>query len=473
MMSSSAPGLRLFSNISYANYFIILILGTAFFATSITEEKEERTLGLLKMAGVGPAALILGKWLPRLLAAGLLLCVQLPYLMLSITMGGVLWDQIAAVYLSLFAHLFLVGNLGLLCSVVMATTTSACTTAFVLLAGLHFLPFLLFFYLTDTLAFSPDSPFVLACSTAMGLVGFGQLSYALSTSFDGTWLGLQVVGDMLLGGVFLGSAWGLFGVFNKNEQDSASVTLYDRLRRSMARKIQRRPWRAALEWKDYQLSAGGTLALSSKLVLYLIVLVGLPMLFGSFRYNYYRELGGFLFWFSLLGLVLELGVMSARIYRTELTDKTWSTLYLLPYSTREVLYRKLLGGSATVLPAVICAGLGILLMGKDFWRGFNELFRYPEAFLGFTYFVLQILLALHVSVLLSITQKWASWPVAVVLSGFLVMMGNSVVWSCLAFGIGGREEFGVLMTIACLISTGLVLWGHFTIGHQMSARAAE
>lgn len=53
LFSRGAPGLDLFRSVSDDNYFFITILGTAFFATSITEEKEERTLGLLKMASVG------------------------------------------------------------------------------------------------------------------------------------------------------------------------------------------------------------------------------------------------------------------------------------------------------------------------------------------------------------------------------------------------------------------------------------
>ena len=36
-------------------------------ANAITEEKEEQTLGLLKMAGIGPLAMLTGKWLPRMI----------------------------------------------------------------------------------------------------------------------------------------------------------------------------------------------------------------------------------------------------------------------------------------------------------------------------------------------------------------------------------------------------------------------
>ncbi|HBL47255.1 MAG TPA: hypothetical protein DDZ90_28100, partial [Planctomycetaceae bacterium] len=47
-----AAGLYLFSQIIYLNFMFILMAGISFFATAITEEKEEQTIGLLLMAGV-------------------------------------------------------------------------------------------------------------------------------------------------------------------------------------------------------------------------------------------------------------------------------------------------------------------------------------------------------------------------------------------------------------------------------------
>jgi len=46
-----APGLRFFYGISYLNLAFLTLLGISFFSTSISEEKEEDTLGLMLMAG--------------------------------------------------------------------------------------------------------------------------------------------------------------------------------------------------------------------------------------------------------------------------------------------------------------------------------------------------------------------------------------------------------------------------------------
>jgi len=48
--------------VTYLNFCFITLGGVGYFATAITEEKEELTLGLLKMADIGPLTLLLGKY---------------------------------------------------------------------------------------------------------------------------------------------------------------------------------------------------------------------------------------------------------------------------------------------------------------------------------------------------------------------------------------------------------------------------
>ena len=91
--------------------------GFGFFATAITEEKEEGTLGLLKMAGISRAGILLGKSTSRLVSAMLLLFAQFPFTLLAITLGGVTFQQILAAYSALLAYMILVANLAMFFSV--------------------------------------------------------------------------------------------------------------------------------------------------------------------------------------------------------------------------------------------------------------------------------------------------------------------------------------------------------------------
>ena len=47
-----APGLQLFKTMTYLNLVLIVLAGVSYFATAITEEKEEETLPLLLLAWI-------------------------------------------------------------------------------------------------------------------------------------------------------------------------------------------------------------------------------------------------------------------------------------------------------------------------------------------------------------------------------------------------------------------------------------
>ena len=107
----NAPGRDVFRSMCWVNFFLLNLAGVSFFSTVITEEKEELTLGLLRMAGISPVGILLGKVTPRLLGVILLLSVQLPFTILAITLGGVSINQIFAAYVALLAFAVLMAGL--------------------------------------------------------------------------------------------------------------------------------------------------------------------------------------------------------------------------------------------------------------------------------------------------------------------------------------------------------------------------
>ncbi len=128
-----APGLQLFSGLTVTNTWFITIVGVTYFASAITEEKEERTLGLLRMADIGGASILLGKWLPRMIGMLSLIVVQFPFTLLAITLGGVTAGQVNAVYVALLLLLVSVGTYSLLFSVICRNTGTAVRLTFIVL----------------------------------------------------------------------------------------------------------------------------------------------------------------------------------------------------------------------------------------------------------------------------------------------------------------------------------------------------
>jgi ABC-type transport system involved in multi-copper enzyme maturation permease subunit len=479
--SRSAPGLTLFQWISYYNYWFITVAGATFFATAITEEKEERTLSLLKMAGVGPASLLLGKWIPRLTGAVLLIGVQIPFTVLAITLGGVLSNQIGAAYLALFAHLFFVGNLGLLASVVMRSTSAACGLVVVLLFLFHVLPFLLMsavnaFVRQGSLPVWAGEATDFLCEGAVGLCALWRIDEIMTTGFGGSWFSFQVIGDVVAGLLLVGLAWLLFEPCTRNETEPGQATWLDRLRHLGRGKRQRRAWGWPLVWKDFQYLSGGPLTLSLKLLAYVSLILIFALLAADWRWDQLENdlLGGVAVWTSLFALVLESAVIVTRVYRSEMTQRTWSTLYMLPYSLSEVAYSKLIGALLGLLPASAVLFGGLVLLAEHFEDITHALFREEGVFFAFSYFWLQVLLAVQVAGLLSILFRWAAWPLAIFLAGFVVYMGNMMIMACLfaIFFSGAGDATGIFFLLCCkgAVLNGLV---HYLIARRLTAMAAE
>lgn len=124
-LRGESPGRDLLSILAYANLFAVTLVGGFLFAPTITEEKEDQTLGLLRMTHIGPSALVQGKSFPKLMLISLILIVQMPLLFLTRTLGGVDWPLITNVYLLIFCQLIGVVSISMLASVVMRTSTGA------------------------------------------------------------------------------------------------------------------------------------------------------------------------------------------------------------------------------------------------------------------------------------------------------------------------------------------------------------
>ena len=128
-----APGLMFFGQMAFLNFLFITLAAFSYFSSSITEEKEEETLGLLKMAGISPVVILLGKSTPRIITAMLLLSIQFPFTLLATTLGGVSLGQVFAVYWALLAYMVAVANLALFFSVISKRSGAAGARTFVIL----------------------------------------------------------------------------------------------------------------------------------------------------------------------------------------------------------------------------------------------------------------------------------------------------------------------------------------------------
>ena len=474
----NGPGLTFFSMVITIDCVFIVLAGCGWFASAITEEKEEMTLGLLRMTNLNPLSILLGKGTSRLCGALLLLAAQIPFTVLAITLGGISLGQIAATYCTLGAFLIFLANLALLCSVLCKRSPGA--------AALTVVSLVFFFGIVPVLNWiahlpaqfgiiSEDAAWVTALDhlAELALVAspFYRLTQILSTGFDEPIFGWQAGSNLALGaGCFL-LAWLVFDVFCDEQQESAPRRGGVLRRRRFLRRLGAgRAWMRALAWKDFYFLAGGKVWIVGKYLIY-----GLPLLALA---NWPRQWGGpmpretfgyITMWVMWLLFCIEAAFAAAGIFKTERMAHTLSTLAVLPVSLRRIALHKILGILPTLVPTVTYFAVGLVCASG----GISKLFRNVTMsssgsvttllFLGYSF--VQGIFFLHLTANLSLRVKRGALPLAIAVQ-FILQFFLSV-----AFATAFRDEWAFAPLIVLTIFATVFL--HHDIFQRLEMLAAE
>jgi hypothetical protein len=477
-MLVAAPGLALFKSIASTNVWFIALVGVPYFASAIAEEKEERTIGLLKMADIGALSLLLGKWLPRVIGMLSLLAVQFPFTMLSITLGGVTFDQVLATYLALFMYLLYIGSVSLVASVVCNTTATACRLAYIVILARAFLPLLL-----EQLASppfgglaAPSSPYVKAGEFLNSATVSNLIERALQSAFNETvwpftlsWISIET-------GVLFLAAWVLFEPCTRTEVSEAGLTAWQRWT-AKKKGPRRRAWQAAIVGKDFRLLGGGVLFSAFRFGIYLFAVMLFVWLGSGFDRGHVdaSTVGYVAIGTGLVVLALEAVISAARVFRTELNDQTWSSLVMLPRSLSHVAWAKVAGCALGCWPAAGILGLGFLFASDALPQFLRGVLSEVATFLIFVYVMLQVVLVLECTAMCSVSLGWAAWPLAAPIAAFIVGFGNAIVFSgVLVVLIGPASGVGeFLFAVLDLIAAAIVVGLGAILGRRLATKAAE
>jgi ABC-type transport system involved in multi-copper enzyme maturation permease subunit len=469
-----APGLDFLGQMLFLNTAFITLGGVSFFASAITEEKEENTLGLLMMTGLSPVGILFGKSTARMLQALLLLAVQFPFTLLAITLGGVLIHQVLAAYLALLAYTVWLSNLALFWSVVCKRTGSAAGATVLTVMGYSATPYLAAEGLRR-IAILPWGGTALgqACTSVLAVLNeisvFQRLQDVTQTGFNDPLLGVQVISNLAAGLVCFLAAWGLFDRFALHADTGASersvvVRAVERVRWL----APRRAWANPLIWKDYFFLTGGHAAAVLKTGILLLLY---PALLTYFHWiNQTQTVFSDNSWPLSLGVHmaiagalvgLEASIYASRVFHDEIRWQTMSALLTLPRSIAYVAYSKIAGCLLALLP-----GLAFLLLDASllpFAPGeVLKLVLHP----GFGLTVLVISIFLHLVVLLSLFLKWGALPVAFMLTLMGLYCGMCaflVPW----FATVERSEFELIIRVVGWILLLLVLGGSSLLFQMM------
>ena len=447
-----APGLAAFRLICYLDAVFITLAGMSYFATPISEEKDESTLSLLMMTGISPVSLLLGKSTSRLISASLAVLVQYPFTLLAMALGGILPGQIAMAYVALTAYLILVANLGLLCSVCCRTSHQA-SNRMVRLLGLFFVGVPLarwcYFSLIGSLGINPENWLASAVSSLFYWLSaasvFKALEAILGTGFIPAAADrFQVWSNVVGGFAFFGLAWATFEHCIHREQISEPGGPRSAESRRNAKRTRKRAWRNALVWKDSSFVARGRRSITREFALNGALCVGIGLVivgiyiavpnFGNPSVGFStrsagdvsQQIGGWIMTLMCLILATEAEVAASRVFSHEVREKTLPLLAILPVSRAWLYVSKIAGCLLRLAPAAsyfTVGALGCYLSSPDeFHLGARILFDSDA-----TWLVLWLApLCLHLTAYLSLRINHGAIPLALALMIIACLVVQSV-----------------------------------------------
>ena len=443
-----APGLRFFQYVAYMDAAFLTLLGLSFFATAISEEKEEDTLGLMTMAGIGSLGILLGKSTSRLFQVFLLLAIQFPFTLLAVTMGGLRPVQVFSAYMSLFAYTILLANVALLCSVACRTNRSASRLMTFWLFGYIFAPLMALGVKTD-LAYrgwvedgSPRGLVLVALGWIAQSTIFSDLNDVAVTSFEFR-LSPQIISNTLGGGISFCLAWLLFGFVPKDPvTDSTSRGMVARSTSKQFRFFSAgRVWESPFVWKDFFFVAGGWGGFIVRCCMY----AGLYGLCYSSSVGTNMEMTHVTYTFQVFlypWLAIDIALSASRVFHDEIKGQTLSSLLMLPRSISDIVYSKVLGCAIALLPGILSLFLSFFMPGGCHF--FKPLTSEPYVF----WLLMNPILMIHLSALFSTYLRSGVFALAFGTTICSMMLTGMLIGSLAIAGHGTAE--GIIILTALL-----------------------
>ncbi len=460
-LSSSGVGLELIGILTFWNLFLIGLLSIPYFSSVITEEKEAQTIGLLRMTGIRPISILLGKSIPRQLNAILLLTIQFPFTLLAITLGGVLTHQVIAVYCSVLSFLFMIANICLFSSVFCNRSRSASWLSFGIIITVPIVA-------TVLSAINGATSFMMYHDIAeylLGIIPAYRIYEILSTGFSESVIGYQFYTNMGIGLFFFILSWMTFNLFVKSEFSGLAPVRGLKKKKSLVfeadgsvsnRKVSR-VWDNAIRWKEFYFAAGGYKYYKWKFILYPAISVVFMVVFnfgGSANFNDLAVLfGGTLQVTMFIAILLEIAISVAKLFRDEINWKTYTDIYMLPFSIEEIAIKKMTGALLGLFPAVFYLILGMLINSM-----FNDDIVFLEILKALFGSIIPLMMIsvyfvfLAIIFFLSLRIKRGAVPLAI--AAMWVLYPFLFLFSSILF-VGGGSENG-MMFFVLLVNFGLI-----------------
>lgn len=437
------------SEVVFCCYWFLTLVGGMHFCTAIVEEKEEQTLPLLRMTGASAFSILAGKSLPRLMIAVLFLASVAPFLILSISLGGVLPLGLIGAILSIVCYAIMLSQIGLLASVISRSASVAFTATCLMWAAVE----LSHWWLGLIGAAMDDGGSLYQFQSQFVLVN--NLSSTL-LAFEPSELWFPHMGfHLIVAGVAFAVSWLLFDRFSEVEASEGP-------KRQVSRSSQARGrvWENALAWKSWQALGGGwrgiwiravgtPLVCFTATVLLLLAFEGTPNL---------GLVCGITLTMGVALLLINLARLGGTVFHSEIHQKTLPGLIMLPQPLSKTMISTVAGLVPSIAAASVTAVISLALMvlrgvaKGDPVGNVIQLLIQP----WFVHLFSWVAVTLHLGVLLSTHVRHGGMLLAVALLWLGAPLCCGTAIGVMSFG-GSRGDFvayglPVLLILAELIA---------------------
>jgi hypothetical protein len=453
---AGAAGRRFFGMLIGANYFFVTMLGLGSFASAIAEEKEEGTLGLMRMANLSSVAILFGKSTSRLGIVFLLFMVQVPFAFLAVTLGGVSQSQILTAFILLGAFLFALANISLFFSVLLPRSSRAAVMTIGLGIGYSLacaVPFFFREWLIHKKGYSMTDPTVVTLQSVGEWLWSVHPAYHFGILSAGGFLSLEISRSVIVH-ICIGLAFFLFSIliFERCCGNEAAYAGEGGKGRRRLRWLGR-PKRAlthAIAWKDFHFTMGGRLSVVARCALYVSGVIGLTWIFDELDD---RKSVAYTAWFMGLAMChIELAFLALLAWGPEAWGQHIGSLVMTPRGLRRINFEKLKAALLAILPSFSLLVLAMAIGGSKFIddvliEPFTQRYRGPGGMpINFWYMIritqwlleFGVLLALIVN--LSLRLKWTALPAA--LGIFVLFQIVTSIATASLYGFGRMGSFG-------------------------------
>lgn len=447
----TAPGRGLLWVMAWLDYVALFLLGIGQFTAAIIEEKEAQTLGLLRLAGVGPWSILLGKLGNRLLLALLLLTVQAPFLLLAVSLGGVGLGTVLAALALIGLLILKIAGVALVCSVLCRTRVAAGGLALVLLGLGEWGGYLLggLWWLATEQAL-PSIDTWLVTSTWYRLVGLSSSLGEVPLIPTDWWADLAVAAAGLL------AARLLFHRYATDTGVEDGGGWIARLRQLPGMGAGRAWVGWPILWKDFHHGLGGRPVLLLRVLLILILAAWLAAsVFAEYRqYQYtgfypnyvWKSIGGTTYVVGGLLFLVEVGRGLSRLLSSEKSQLTLAALVTTPQPLHLIVFSKFWAAVTMALPFAVTASLGSILLGEC---DEEELWQASIAFAcwGIAYWNLCALFALVI--------RWAGFAAALLSMVLIIMLQIFVI---IETNNGSDPGIAIMLIAMLTAAASFLLW---------------